>query len=255
MRLIKGSPHTLQHMQNLRSMKMNLKGSGFIDDIKNIHDKVNKYKDAIVYGRNDYQPKVREILNNHGKDIIISAVIIRNPIQKAMINILNAISMGSFQNKLDKSEYDKLFHLQLVVTTNTGLNISIEKNEVIYMKINPQIPQFSESSIVTPLTQGLTIQSLMDNTKSYMKNSFFYYSAKTQNCQDFVLGILNANHIGNEENRLFTKQNTDQLFDNSDFLRKFSNSITDLGARVNVIKEGAGNRYRRRQFSRIPNIV
>ena len=77
MRLIKGSPHTLEHLQNLRSMK-NLKGSGFIDDIKNIHDKVNKYKDAIVYGRNDYQPKVREILNNHGKDIIISAVIIRN---------------------------------------------------------------------------------------------------------------------------------------------------------------------------------
>ena len=48
--------------------------------------------------------------------------------------------MGSFQNKLDNSEYDKLFHLQLVVTTNTGLNISIEKNEVIYMNINPQIP-------------------------------------------------------------------------------------------------------------------
>ena len=113
------------------------------------------------------------------------------------------------------------------------------------MTVNPQIPQISESSIITPLTQGLTIQSLMDNTKNYMKKSFFNYSAKDNNCQDFVLGILNANHIGNEENRLFTKQSTDQLFDNSDFLRKFSNSITDLGARVNVIKEGAGNRYHR----------
>ena len=86
----------------------------------------------------------------------------------------------------------------------------------------------------------------MDNTKSYMKSFFFNYSAKDNNCQDFVLGILNADHIGNEENRLFTKQNTDQLFNNSDFLRKFSNSTTDLGVRLNVIKEGARNRYRRK---------
>ena len=35
-------------------MKKNLKGSGVIDDIKNMSDKVNKYKDAIVNGRNVY---------------------------------------------------------------------------------------------------------------------------------------------------------------------------------------------------------
>ena len=165
-----------------------------------------------------------------------------------MIGVLNAISIGSFQNKLDNSEYDKLFHLQLVVTSNTGFNISIEKNEVICMTVNPQIPQITESSIITPLMKGLTIQSFMDKTKSYMKNSLFSYSAKDNNCQDFVLGILNANHIGNEQNRLFTKQNTDQLFNNSNFFRKLSNSVTDLGVRVNVIKEGAGNKYRRKQF-------
>ena len=55
-------------------MRTHFKGSGFIDDIKNISDKVNKYKNAIVYGRNYYQLKVRYILNNkHGKNIIISA--------------------------------------------------------------------------------------------------------------------------------------------------------------------------------------
>ena len=60
-----------------------------------------------------------------------------------MINLLNAISMGLFRNNLDHSEYYKLFHLQLVVQTNIDLNISIEKNKVINMIINPQILQIS----------------------------------------------------------------------------------------------------------------
>ena len=47
-----------------------------------------------------------------------------------MINVLNVFSLGIFKNNLDKSEYDKLFYLRLVVTTNTGLNISIEKKKL-----------------------------------------------------------------------------------------------------------------------------
>ena len=46
-------------------MRTNIKESGYIDDIKNLADKVNNYINAIIFGRN-YQPKVRDILNKHG---------------------------------------------------------------------------------------------------------------------------------------------------------------------------------------------
>ena len=161
------------------------------------------------------------------------------------------ISLGSFKNKLDRSEYDKLFHLQLVVKTNNGLNISIEKNEVINMTVNPSISSTAESSIVHNLFQGLTLQNLMENTKNYMKNSMFSYSAKDNNCQDFVIGILNGNNIGDDENRSFTKQDTESLFGDSNFLRKFSNTVSDLGATVDVIKNGAGFKKSIRQLKYI----
>ena len=234
-----------------------LTGNGLIGDLARkasnviIGRNTTKTLDALIHGRNDYPPKVRDILNKYGNEIIISAIIIRTPIRKAIIDALNVISLGSFKNKLDRSEYDKLFHLQLVVKTNNGLNISIEKNEVINMTVNPSISSTAESSIVHNLFQGLTLQNLMENTKNYMKNSMFSYSAKDNNCQDFVIGILNGNNIGDDENRSFTKQDTESLFGDSNFLRKFSNTVSDLGATVDVIKNGAGFKKSIRQLKYI----
>ena len=216
-----------------------LQGGGIVDLFKNS----TKTIDALINGISDYSPKVRDILHKYGNETIISAIIIRNPIQSAMINVLNAISLGSFKKKLDRSEYDKIFHLQLFIKTSSNTTISIEKNEVINMNINPSMPKNAESSIIHQLHQGMTLQTLMNNTQSYMKKSFFYYSAKDCNCQDFIMGILNANNIGDESNRNFTKQNTDQLFADSEYLRKISNTVTDIGAKANIIQNGAGFKY------------
>lgn len=222
-----------------------LTGGGFTDyarkasDILIGKDTINKMN-ALINGRNAYPPKVRDILNKYGNEIITSVVIKRNPLSNAIMNVLNTVSLGSFKNKLDRSEYDKLFHLQIVITTNTNKIISIEKNEVINMSLNPSSSPNMESSIVHNLPQGLTLQNLMENTKNYMKNSMFSYSAKDNNCQDFVMGILNGNNIGDDENRSFTKQDTESLFGSSDYLRKISNTVTDMGEKVNIITNGAG---------------
>ncbi len=55
-----------------------------------------------------------------------------------------------------------------------------------------------------------------------------------------ILNILDANKIGDESDRRFVKQDTDFLFENLPFLRKFSNTITTIGSRADVIKSGAG---------------
>ena len=227
-----------------------MKGDGFINDLARKASKavigtratrkIENYGNAIINGRNDFPPKVRDLLNKFGAEIIASASIRRAPVQSAVVGALNVASLGQFQQKMNKSDYDKIFHLQFYITTQSNKIFVIEKNEVINKDINPQKPQNAESNPVSPLSQGLTINQLMENTKACMGNSMFSYSAKNNNCQDFVMCILNGNHIGNEANRTFTKQNTEQLFDNSNWLRKISNTATDLGAKVNVITQGAG---------------
>ena len=68
-----------------------------------------------------------------------------------------------------------------------------------------------------------------------MGNSFLTYSAKDNNCQNFILAILQSNGLLNSRNELFTKQSTDSYF--SDDLRKFTSTITDIGVQKLIFLE------------------
>ena len=68
-----------------------------------------------------------------------------------------------------------------------------------------------------------------------MGNSFLTYSAKDNNCQNFILAILQSNGLLNSRNELFTKQSTDSYF--SDDLRKFTSTITDIGSKIDIFRE------------------
>ena len=79
-------------------------------------------------------------------------------------------------------------------------------------------------------------------TKCKLKvNSFLTYSARDNNCQNFVLSLLQANGLSNERNILFTKQSTTGLF--STEMRRFTNTITDISGKIDIIREGGNLLY------------
>jgi hypothetical protein len=201
-----------------------------------------KYVKTIIYGRDDYPPKVRNILKKYGNEVIVSYKLKRVPVSSFLTNALNIVSLGEFNKRYKESDYDQLFHLFLEMTTASGKRISVEKNEVINMDISPPTrPKEEVEDITSNIPDGLTINELMNNTKKRMGDTkFFNYSAKSSNCQDMIINILDANDIGDESNREFVKQDTDFLFENLPFLRKFSNTVTTLGARANVVIQGQG---------------
>lgn len=203
---------------------------------------VGKYGKAVIYGRKDYPPKVRNILKKNGDEVIKGFKIKRTPVSKLLTGALSAVSLGEFGKRFGRSEYDDLFHLFLEMNTASGKRISVEKNEVINMDTTPPKRDKEEvKEITSNIPEGLTIDEMMDKAEQYMgKNKFFGYSARDNNCQDFIIAILRANNIGDNSDIQFVKQNTKQLFKNLPFLRKVSNTITDIGARANVITTGAG---------------
>ena len=74
----------------------------------------------------------------------------------------------------------------------------------------------------------------------YVNINIYIYTYKSYIHNRYT--ILNANNIGDESDREFVKQDTDFLFKNLPYLRKISNTVTTLGAKVNVITEGAGTK-------------
>ena len=74
------------------------------------------------------------------------------------------------------------------------------------------------------------------------ESNYFNYNSKSNNCQDFILNILKSNNIGDESDVVFVKQDTDFLFKNLPILQKIANTTTNLGATVDVLTQGAGNK-------------
>ena len=61
------------------------------------------------------------------------------------------------------------------------------------------------------------------------------------------MAILKSNKLGNQTIYKFVKQNTTSIFKTNPAFTKFTNFITDLGAKINILKEGAGLKQKRRR--------
>jgi hypothetical protein len=181
----------------------------------------------IIYGRNEYSPKVKTLLNQFGRVPIKHIIICRNPLREItyIAKIVSNIS------------YDKLFHLFLKIELQTGQQLILEKNEVINMDLFRGYKQGTETKDIISPTSHLTIDILLNKTKEAMGNNFFTYQAGSNNCQTFIYTILKSNNLLNSDNENFIVQRTRDIFKNEN-LRKLTNTITDIAGRFDVIKQG-----------------
>jgi hypothetical protein len=247
---VKNIGHTIVHKTNETTNTIKHNANKGVEDLKTkmdelkakaieAKDKAGKYINAVVKGRTELPPKVRDILSKYGDNIIDTITICRTPVPGILTGALSALSGGAFGKALKNAPYDKLFHLFLRISIDNGMVLSMEKNEVINMDIDPPIPKDTETKPVN-IPLGMTSNELMEGAKRVQGGKFLGYSARDNNCQDFILAIFNGCNIGNQEDRDFIKQETKSLFGDNVGLRKFSNTITDLGGIANTVMTGAG---------------
>ena len=197
-------------------------------------ERLKKTTKALVYGRENISPNVDKFMRDHGDEPILEMIISRNVVS----NLLTVSMKLLYSQFRERAGSNKLYHLKLLIRT-THSNVSLEKNEVI--TISPYQMNYQAENLYVHFPPGININILLLNTRSEMGNSFLTYSARDNNCQNFVLSLLQANGLSNERNILFTKQSTTALF--STEMRKLTNTITDIGAKIDIIREGGNLLY------------
>lgn len=180
--------------------------------------------------------KVRTLLAKMGDLPIQSAVIVRSPVQSVVQQAINFVSGGEFKKAIADKPYDDIFHLMIILTVE-GKTYSLEKNAIITLR--PTKGRSGESSPVS-VPAGLTLNQALQKTSEAMGDLYASYSAKSNNCQDFILAFLKSNGMGDAKDYSFVKQDVSTLFGKTDFLRKFTNTVTDIGAKVTTLIEGEG---------------
>jgi len=201
--------------------------------------KISKFAEKVIDPDNWMPPSVKRVLEDHGTEPITSLTLRRNPVSDLITGAMNVVSGGVFNQKLKNQPYDKLFHLGLLVkTSNTSFVLEkIERVNVSYQISSPKGLEQLEVNVPA----GLTVEELINKTKERMgKHNFLDYDGYKNNCQDFMLNILEANGLSNDENKKFVKQDTQVLFEDSPILAKVSKKLTDIGASFNALTRGGG---------------
>ena len=188
----------------------------------------------LVYGRQDYSPSSKQVLQQVGNNRIVKARIRRHPISQIITGAFKAIKWYRHEDMV----YDKLFHLAIIFELDNNRNVLVEKNEVINITLQYTDQAGSEYCDDVPITSYITLNQALERTKSLMGGKYFPYSAYDNNCQVFIASILKANGWANQTNLSFVEQDTKSLFANNIYLRKFANTTTDIAGRFDVLRQG-----------------
>ena len=183
-----------------------------------------------------YTAKVDKILKDNGSKVIKSITVKRTPLNWLMTGTLNAVSFGLLNKRMEENDIDELFHLFMELVMEDGMRIGLEKNERIDMNVNMKTRPKTETEPIDAVGSGITLDELMKNTREEMgDDKYFNYSAKNNNCSDFILAIMDANGIGDAGDKAFVRQDAKTLFGKSTFLRKLVNTATDIAGKINDV--------------------
>lgn len=229
-----------------RAMSDEMTGEGIGDFFRGAYQRV---KDVLKGKRDDYNPSSRKSLANYGNDPIKRMWVRRDPIQSILHKVLDAVTLGKWTEGRKKDvTFDQVYHLGIEVEVSHGgktKRLVVEKNAVI--NISPANAWTDDTEVLeVPLPAGeqLTLNGLLENAKKYMKGDYFMYDAFKNNCQDYIMSILDANHLTTPELRAFVKQDLDNLVKElPEYTGAVAKAVTDIGALADVAMQGRGRRY------------
>ena len=226
-------------------------GAGFTDWLKKTASKVKdiatNIKDravGFVTGiRDDYPPSVRELLKKYGNNKVVKIIVRRDPLSKAIELASNIVTLGEMDVAKKKEGYDSYFHLYMIAQLDNGINLLIEKNEVINIQVYNKTGEKGDKFDVI-MSNPIVLNTMLNNTKNGMGvDKYFYYDPFTNNCQVFINAIMQYNNLLQINNGLhdFIMQHMDSLIKNvSPVSRGIMRGVTDLARRFNILLKGKG---------------
>ena len=162
------------------------------------------------------------------------AIICRTALDPMVKTIMNVLSVGEFNKKVEELGYDKLFHLKLVLELSFNGEFAFlvwEKVDVVTLRDATDADFVVDSSMPATIPQR-TLGDFVHNTEVEMGlRNFFDYNAASNNCQVFLIASLRANNALTQKNEVFINQNVSRVFNAiNSFTAKVSNTVTDIAA-------------------------
>ena len=179
----------------------------------------------IINFKENVPQNVKNALSKIGNNKITSGRVGRTPVQAIIQGALKTVA---------NVPYDDLFHLFIELTLDNGQKWVLEKIERINL-VKEDRSKKQGAEFTSSFSVNKTMNELFQNTKNRMGDKFLPYQSASNNCQYFLMGVLDGNGLNNSERTSFIKQDTKAIFEKNPALRKFANTLTDIGGYGNAI--------------------
>lgn len=208
-----------------------------INPVEAVVNKVSDIGHKVIHGRMDYPPSAKAIIDKYADQQVQGVSLHRLVLPSIYTGILSLWTKGETERRLKEEPKDKLFHISMWVTLPNAV-ILCEKNEVIHLQVNPKRAKEEEEQ-PAPTPSNTTFRELLEKGRARVGDEkFFSYSAKSNNCGNWIEDILRANGIETQATRNFIGQDAHKILHGFPALRKTLNTLTDIAGRANVILEG-----------------
>ena len=199
-----------------------IQGDGVIGDLQ------DKFIKKFLGNR----PKViNDLIKNYGTHTIIKIEVCRVAVKQLWVKLINAMSIGILKQKMKERDYDKLFHLYVIIHLDNGDRYRIEKNQ--RMKIIKD-PKISEGTKCNPVNVKLNLAEFIIAPEKVNMKNLYRYNAFSENCQNYVKRLLNANGITQFND--FILQNVKDLAPG--IVQKIARGITDVAGVADYVIRG-----------------
>jgi hypothetical protein len=205
-----------------------------------VKDKVVDIAQKVIKGRDGYSPSVSAIIEKFADQEVKSIELHRRVLPTVYTGLLNVLTLGEFNKRIKDQPKDKLFHISMWVKLANGKTVLVEKNEVINMKVNPKKEKEEEVQPAGAVPAGLKFGEMLDKTQKQMGSKYFTYSARDNNCGNYIEAVLKANGMNTEATHAFIGQDAKAILKGYPRIAKALNLITDTAGRANVLMEGGG---------------
>jgi hypothetical protein len=208
-----------------------------INPVEAVVNKVSDIGHKVIHGRMDYPPSAKAIIDKYADQQVQGVSLHRLVLPSVYTGILSLWTGGETEKRLKEEPKDKLFHISMWVKLPNAV-ILCEKNEVIHLQVNPKKAKEEEEQDA-PTPSNTTFRELLEKGRASVGDEkFFSYSAKSNNCGNWIEYILRANGIENQSTKDFIGQDAHKILEGFPRLRRTLNTLTDIAGRANVVLEG-----------------
>lgn len=240
------------------------KGAGIMDVLRN---PIGTLREAFRTVPSKLNNGTTKVLNDVGNVPITAIEILKSRVNPKLEATINILSMGKFNQLKQQNNIETFFHLALAVTLQNGQQYIMEKNEVI--EVQPYTNKYPDAQrmSIMQIPPDLTMNQLLDGALKLMGPTRFYdYQAfggqgGSNNCQDFVLAMIDSANMQNKFIYRFAKQDLSGLnkgFANSAFsaIPTVVKGITRMGSFMSrIIGKGKKKKLTKKEAKEFESIL